>query len=86
MPYSLVYGMEAVLPVEDEIQSMRVLAEAEFPEREWTSQKFEQLALMDEKMMKSLHHMKIYQKRLARAFNKKMNPTKIKRGDLVLKQ
>ena len=85
-PYSLVYGMEAVLPVEVEIQSMRVLAEAELPEKEWTSQRFEQLALMDEKRMKSLHHMQIYQKRLARTFNKKVRPTKIKKGDLVLKQ
>ena len=31
-PYSLVYGMEAVLPVEVEIQSTRVLAEAGLPE------------------------------------------------------
>ena len=30
--------------------------------------------------------MQIYQKRLARAFNKKVRPTKIKKGDLVLKQ
>ena len=36
--------------------------------------------------MKSLHHMQIYRKRLARAFNKKVRPTKIKKGDLVLKQ
>ncbi|PKI70943.1 hypothetical protein CRG98_008676 [Punica granatum] len=34
-PYSLVYGMEAVLPVEVEIPSMRVLAETELEEVEW---------------------------------------------------
>ena len=78
--------MEAVLPVEVEIQSMRVLAETELPESEWDAQRFDQLALMDEKMMKSLHHMRIYQKRVARAFNKKVRPTKIKKGNLVLKQ
>ena len=82
----MVYGMEAVLPVEVEVQSMRVLAEAKLPESEWAAQRFEQLALLDEKRMKSLHHMQIYQKRLARAFNKKVRPTKIKKGDLVLKQ
>ena len=81
----MVYGMEAILPVEVEIQSMRVLAEAELLEQEWASQRFKQLTLLDEKRMKSLHHMQIYQKRLVLAFNKKMCLTKIKEGDLVLK-
>lgn len=31
-PYSLVYGMEAVLPIEVEIPSLRVLMEAELEE------------------------------------------------------
>ncbi|PKI49826.1 hypothetical protein CRG98_029803 [Punica granatum] len=34
-PYSLVYGMEAVLPIEVEIPSMRILAESELEEAEW---------------------------------------------------
>ncbi|PKI70863.1 hypothetical protein CRG98_008754 [Punica granatum] len=33
--YSLVYGMEAVLPIEVEIPSMRVLAESKLKEAEW---------------------------------------------------
>ncbi|XP_050222430.1 uncharacterized protein LOC126672520 [Mercurialis annua] len=34
-PYSLVYGMEVVLPVEVELQSLRVVLEAQVPEYEW---------------------------------------------------
>ena len=34
-PYSLVYGMEAVLPIEVEIPSLRVLREIELEEAEW---------------------------------------------------
>ncbi|XP_039682835.1 uncharacterized protein [Medicago truncatula] len=34
-PFSLVYGMEAVLPVEVEIPSLRVLMEADLSEAEW---------------------------------------------------
>ncbi|GAU39246.1 hypothetical protein TSUD_396930 [Trifolium subterraneum] len=34
-PFSLVYGMESVLPVEVEIPSMRVLMETELAEAEW---------------------------------------------------
>ena len=34
-PYSLVYGMEVVLPIEVEIPSLRVLKEVELKEAEW---------------------------------------------------
>ena len=34
-PYSLVYGMETVLPIEVEISSLRVLREVELEEAEW---------------------------------------------------
>jgi len=34
-PFSLVYGMEAVLPIEVEIPSLRVLMEAKLEETEW---------------------------------------------------
>ncbi|RDX89109.1 Retrovirus-related Pol polyprotein, partial [Mucuna pruriens] len=37
-PYSLVYGTEAVLPIEVEIPSLRVLAEVELDEAEWVQQ------------------------------------------------
>ena len=35
-PFSLVYGCEAVLPIETEIKSLRVVMEAKTPESEWT--------------------------------------------------
>ena len=34
-PYSLVYGIEAVLPVEVEIPSLRILSQTELLEAEW---------------------------------------------------
>ena len=34
-PYSLVYGMEAVLPVEIEMRSLRVALEQQIPEMDW---------------------------------------------------
>ena len=37
-------------------------------------------------MMDALFHTQIYQKRIARSFNKKVKPRKIKDGDMVLKQ
>ena len=43
-PYFLVYGNEVVLPIEVEIQSLRVLKE------DWMKQKYERLALIDEEI------------------------------------
>ena len=44
-----------------------------------------QLTLLDEKRIRAMYHSQLYQKRIARAYNKKIKPGKIKEGDLVLK-
>ena len=41
---------------------------------------------LDEKRMSAFFHTQIYQRRISRAFNKKVKPRKIKAGDMVLKQ
>ncbi|XP_042484574.1 uncharacterized protein LOC122064858 [Macadamia integrifolia] len=53
-PYSLVYGMEAVLLVELEVPSLRILIESQIPEADWLKSRYEELNLIDEKRMKSL--------------------------------
>ncbi|KAA0046906.1 putative integrase [Cucumis melo var. makuwa] len=40
-PFSLVYGMEVVLPLEVEIPSLRVLMEAKLDEAEWIRGRYE---------------------------------------------
>ena len=86
MPFSLVYGCEAVLPIEIEIKSLRVVMEVKTPESEWARKRYDHLVSLDEKRMDALFHTQIYQRRIARAFNKKVKPGKIKAGDMVLKQ
>ena len=44
-----------------------------------------QLTLLDEKKIKVMYYSQLYQKRIARAYNRKIKPGKIKEGDLVLK-
>ncbi|PKI48287.1 hypothetical protein CRG98_031317 [Punica granatum] len=68
-PYSLVYDIEAVLPIEVEIPSMRVLAESKLEEVEWAKQRYDQLNLIDERRLTALCHGQCYQQRMARAFN-----------------
>ena len=53
-PYSLVYGCEAVQPVEVEIQSLRVLLETKIPEYQWVESILSQLTLLDEKRLKAI--------------------------------
>ena len=83
-PFSLVYGYEAILPIEIEIKSLRVVMEAKTPESEWARKRYDHLVSLDEKRMDALFHTQIYQRRIARAFNKKVKPEKIKAGDMVL--
>ena len=80
------YGYEAVLPIETEIKSLRVVMEVKTPKSEWARKRYDHLVSLDEKRMEALFHTQIYQKRIARAFNKKVKPGKIKAGDMVLKQ
>ena len=71
-PYSLVYGMEVVLPIEVEIPSLRVLREVELKKAEWVQARYEQLNLIEEKRMKAICHGQLYQKRMMRAHDKKI--------------
>ena len=54
--YSLVYNSEVVLPIEVEIQSLRVLVETKVLEEDWVEARYEQLALIDEKRARAQYH------------------------------
>ena len=84
-PYSLVYGMEAVLPVEIEIGSLRVALKHQISEIEWAQSRYDQLSLLDERRLRATDHVQAYQMKMTRAFRKRVRPRKFKKGDLVLK-
>ncbi|XP_057965402.1 uncharacterized protein LOC131155965 [Malania oleifera] len=85
-PFSLVYGMEAVVPIEVEIRSLRVLKEVELAEAEWVQSRYDQLNLIEEKRMAAIAHGQLYQRRMMRAFNRKVWPRQFQEGDLILKK
>ena len=68
----MVYNSEVILSIEVEIQSLRVLAETKVLEEDWVKQRYEKLDLIDEKRARAQYHAQGYQKRVARAFNKKV--------------
>ncbi|KAG8503936.1 hypothetical protein CXB51_002220 [Gossypium anomalum] len=85
-PFSLVYGMEAVLPIEVEIPSLQILTEIRLDEAEWVQSRYDQLNLFEEKRLKAIRHGQMYQKRMMRAYDKKVRPREFHEGDLVLKK
>lgn len=85
-PYSLVYGMEAVLPVELEVPSLRVAMESQITEVDWIRNSCDELALPDERRLRVLYHVQGYQRRVARAFNKHVKDRGLKKEDVVLKE
>ncbi|RVW35606.1 hypothetical protein CK203_108069 [Vitis vinifera] len=77
------YG--AVLPVEIKMRSLRVALEQHISEAEWAQSRYDQLSLLDEKRLRAADHVQAYQRKMTRAFRKRVKPRKFQRGDLVLK-
>ena len=84
-PYSLFYGMEAVLPVEIEMGSLRVALEQQISEAEWVQSRLDQLSLLDERRSRAVEHIQAYQRKMARSFKKRVKPRPLQRSDLVLR-
>ena len=78
-PYSLVYGMDAVLPAKVEIPSLRILSQTELSEAEWAHSCYEQLNMIHEKCMIVMCHGQFYQRCVKRAFNEKVRPRSLKK-------
>ena len=78
--------MEVVLPIEMGVCSLRIVLESEIPVVEWLQSRYDQLCMLDEKKLKALYHIQGYQKRLRKAFDKKVRTRDLKLGDLVLKE
>ena len=85
MPYSLVYSMEAMLPVEIEVGSLRVALEQQIFEAVWAQSRYDQLSLLDERRLRAVDHVQAYQRKMTCAFRKRIKPRKFQKSDLVLK-
>ena len=77
-PFSLVYDMEFVLPIEVQIPSLRIMEDAGLNKDDWIQTGFDQLSLIDEKRLTAVCHGQMYQKWMIKAFNKKSDVKYIK--------
>ncbi|KAG8499207.1 hypothetical protein CXB51_005616 [Gossypium anomalum] len=55
-------------------------------EAECVQSQYDQLNLIEEKRLRAIRHGQMYQKRMMRAYDKKVHPRKFHEGDLVLKK
>ena len=75
-----------ILPIEMGVRSLRTVLESEIPEADWLQSRYDQLCMLDKKRLKALYHIQGYQRRLRKAFDKKVRTIDLKLGDLVLKE
>ena len=84
-PYSLVYDMEVILPIEVQIPSLRIMKDAGMNEEDWIQTRLDPLNLIDEKRLTDVCHGQMYKKRMIKGFNKKIKHLVYQDGDLVIK-
>ena len=84
-PYSLVYGAEAILPIEIEIPSLRVSLQGIVDDETYRVSRLHELEMLDERRRAALTHLQVYQNRLKRSYNKKVRGRHFEIGDLVLR-
>ncbi|XP_071924847.1 uncharacterized protein [Coffea arabica] len=83
-PYALVYGVEAVLPLECQIPSLRIAIQEGLSEEDNVRLRLEELEALDEKRLETQQRIECYQARLSKAFNKHVRPRSFQIGELVL--
>ncbi|KAM1067541.1 hypothetical protein ACFX2B_022584 [Malus domestica] len=84
MPYSLIYGVEVILPLESQIPLLRMVIQKGLTEEENAKLRLQELEALDERRLEAQQHLKCYQERLSKAFNKKVCLRSFQVGDLVI--
>ncbi|XP_068328226.1 uncharacterized protein [Pyrus communis] len=82
MPYSI--GVEAILPLESQIPSLRMAIQEGLTEEENAKLRLQELEALDKKKLEAQQHLECYQARLSKAFNKKVCPRYFQTGDIFL--
>ncbi|XP_019155716.1 PREDICTED: uncharacterized protein LOC109152471 [Ipomoea nil] len=83
-PYSVVYGVEAVLPLERQIPSLRLAIQEGLTDEDNVKLRLAELEALDEKRLQAQQSLECYQARISRAFNKRVRIRSFQVGDKVL--
>jgi hypothetical protein len=69
-PYSLVYGSEAVLPLEVQLSSLQVVVHEEITNDEQISLRFQELDALEEGHLQAVQNLELYHQNMVRAYDK----------------
>ncbi|KAA0062743.1 uncharacterized protein E5676_scaffold523G00240 [Cucumis melo var. makuwa] len=83
-PYSLVYVVEAVLPLEREIPSLRMTLQEGLTTEDNVKLRLQELEALDENRLDAQQVLECYQARMSKAFDMHAKPHSFQVGDLVL--
>ena len=83
-PYSLVFGGEAVLPLEVEIPSLRVAVHEQLTDDQRVELRLQELETLEEDRLTAQQNLELYRIQMSRAYDKAVRHRAFKEGDLVL--
>jgi hypothetical protein len=83
-PYSLVFGGEAVLPLEVEIPSLRVAVHEQLTDDENAKLRLQELETIEETRLIAQQNLEAYRIQMSRTYDKMVRHRAFKEGDLVL--
>jgi hypothetical protein len=83
-PYSLVYGSEAVLPLEVQLASLQVAVHEEITNNEQIRLRFQELDALEEDCLQAVQNLELYHQNMVRAYDKLVKQRVFQKGELVL--
>ena len=86
MPFSLVYGVNTILPIEVEIPTLRISMKGLTTNDDYRISQLQEMELLDEHQKVACDHLQAYQQCMSRSYNKKVKLHDCQLGDLVLRE
>lgn len=83
-PFSLVYRLEAVLPLEVKIPSLHVAMQGKFSTQQNAESSLQELESQDERRLASKQSIELYKAKSSISFGRMVRYLSFKKGDLVL--
>jgi hypothetical protein len=84
-PFKLVYGQEAVLPVDVSLQNLRIIGQAHLSAKEYNKLMMDKIDDALESRFKALEEIETEKVKIAKAYNKSVMEKSFQVGDLVWK-
>ncbi|XP_050217497.1 uncharacterized protein LOC126668334 [Mercurialis annua] len=84
-PFRMVYGHDAMLPMELTVMSTRCLYQNKLSKDDYFDKMVIESLDLDEERLVALHYLEAQKRRVERAYNKRVKPKSFAEGDLVWK-